>query len=140
MGNPIRRIESPASTALQVIEAHRLFHLVTVIVHGKAMPRHPLWHAMPAICHTKSALPYYAYRGILSLLHAIAYHKQNHNYSPTQAKQIYSGNQPCNSLTGVAAKLDFALFEQELECHCLNIGLECYPSVNIDPSIFLANR
>ena len=37
MGNPFRRIESPASTALQVIEAHRLFHLVTVIVHGKAM-------------------------------------------------------------------------------------------------------
>ena len=33
MGNPFRRIESPASTALQVIEAHRLFHLVTVIVH-----------------------------------------------------------------------------------------------------------
>ena len=37
MDNPIR-IESPASTALQVIEAHRLFHFVTVIVHGKAMP------------------------------------------------------------------------------------------------------
>ena len=37
MGNPIRKIESPASTALQVIEAHRLFHLVTMIVHGKAM-------------------------------------------------------------------------------------------------------
>ena len=37
MGNPFRRIESPASTAVQVIEAHRLFHLVTVIVHGKVM-------------------------------------------------------------------------------------------------------
>ena len=35
MGNPIR-IESPASTALPVIEAHRHFHLVTVIVHAKA--------------------------------------------------------------------------------------------------------
>ena len=38
MGNPIRRTESPARTALQVIEAHKLFHLVTVIVHGQAMP------------------------------------------------------------------------------------------------------
>ena len=28
--------------------------------------------AMPTICHTKSTLPYYAYRAILSLLHAIA--------------------------------------------------------------------
>ena len=38
MGNPIRGIESPASTALQVIEAQRLFLLVAVIIYGKAMP------------------------------------------------------------------------------------------------------
>ena len=38
VGNPIGSIESPASTALQVIEAHRLFYVVTVIVQGKAMP------------------------------------------------------------------------------------------------------
>ena len=62
MGNPIRRIESPASTALWVIEAHRLFHLVAVIVHGKAllcrsnMPSYVilclLCHNQPTICHT----------------------------------------------------------------------------------------
>ena len=61
MGNPFRRIESPASTALQVIEAHRLFHLVTVIVHGKAM-------------HCRSncqAMLFYAYCAIISQLYVI---------------------------------------------------------------------
>ena len=61
MGNPFRRIESPASTALQVIEAHRLFHLVTVIVHGKAM-------------HCRSncrAMFFYAYCAIISQLYVI---------------------------------------------------------------------
>ena len=61
MGNPIRRIESPASTALQVIEAHRLFHLVTVMVRGKAMP-----------CRSKCrAMLYYAYCAIISQLYVI---------------------------------------------------------------------
>ena len=61
MGNPFRRIESPASTTLQVIEAHRLFHLVTVIVHGKAM-------------HCRSncrAMLFYAYCAIISQLYVI---------------------------------------------------------------------
>ena len=61
MGNPFRRIESPASTALQVIEAHRLFHLVTVIGHGKAM-------------HCRSncrAMLFYAYCAIISQLYVI---------------------------------------------------------------------
>ena len=51
MDNPIRRIESLASTALQVIEGHRFFHLVTVIVHGKAMPCTPnlLNYVIPGI-------------------------------------------------------------------------------------------
>ena len=61
MGKPIRRIESPASTALQVIEAHRLFHLVTVIVHEKAMP-----------CRSNCrAMLYYAYCAIISQLYVI---------------------------------------------------------------------
>ena len=61
MGNPFRRIESPASTALQIIDAHRLFHLVTVIVHGKAM-------------HCRSncrAMLFYAYCAIISQLYVI---------------------------------------------------------------------
>ena len=61
MGNPFRRIKSPASTALQVIEAHRLFHLVTVIVHGKAM-------------HCRSncrAMLFYSYCAIISQLYVI---------------------------------------------------------------------
>ena len=61
MGNPFRRIEFPASTTLQVIEAHRLFHLVTAIVHGKAM-------------HCRSncrAMLYYAYCAIISQLYVI---------------------------------------------------------------------
>ena len=96
MGNPLRRIESPASTALQVIEAHRLFHLVTVIVHGKAMHcrsnfRAMLFYAYCAIicqlyvilcllsygahfgllcllCHNKPTVPYYAYQGAMLCL------------------------------------------------------------------------
>ena len=61
MGNPFRRIESPASTALQVIVAHRLFHLVTVIIHGKAM-------------HCRSncrAMLFYAYCAIISQLYVL---------------------------------------------------------------------
>ena len=61
MGNPIRRIKFPANTALQVIEAHRLFHLVTVIVHEKAMP-----------CRSNCrAMLFYAYRAIISQLYVI---------------------------------------------------------------------
>ena len=37
MGNPLRRIDSTASTTLQVINAHQLFHLDWVIVYGKAI-------------------------------------------------------------------------------------------------------
>ena len=61
MGNPFRRIESPASAALQVIEAHRLFHLVTVIVHRKAM------HCR-SNCRT---MLFYAYCAIISQLYVI---------------------------------------------------------------------
>ena len=37
MGNPIRRIESPSSSALQVIEAHRLFLFVKLHLHGRLL-------------------------------------------------------------------------------------------------------
>ena len=65
MGNPIRRIESPANTALQVIEAHRLFHLVTVIVYGKAMLQLAQYAELRYI---KPTVTYYAYCTIISLL------------------------------------------------------------------------
>ena len=81
MGNPFRRIESPASTALQFIEAHRLFHLVTVIVHGKAMPctsNMPsyvilclLCHNKPTICH--NLMSYYAYQATVPTVAYYAY-------------------------------------------------------------------
>ena len=61
MGNPFRIIESPASTALQVIEARRLFHLVTVIVHGKAI-----------YCRSNCrAMLFYAYCATISQLYVI---------------------------------------------------------------------
>jgi len=37
MGNPNRRFLSPASTALQVIEAHKRFHRGKVVVRGNAL-------------------------------------------------------------------------------------------------------
>ena len=64
MGNPFRRIESPASTALQVIEPHRLFHLVTVIVHGN--------HGKAMHCRSNCrAMLFYAYCAIISQLYVI---------------------------------------------------------------------
>ena len=56
MGNPIKRIESPASTALQVIEARKLFHLVTVIVYGNTTPcttNMPKFVILCLLCHNK---------------------------------------------------------------------------------------
>ena len=66
MGNPINRIESPASTALQVIEAHRLFHQFMVIVHGKAMPctsSMSNYVILCLLCHIKPTTVY-AVRGV----------------------------------------------------------------------------
>ena len=47
--------ESPASTARQIIEAHRLFHFFKVIVHGKKITEHA-WYAEP--CYTTATVPY----------------------------------------------------------------------------------
>ena len=56
MGNPIKRIESLASTALQVIEARKLFHFVTVIVYGNTTPCTsimPKFVILCLLCHNK---------------------------------------------------------------------------------------
>ena len=67
MPNPIRRTESPASTALLVIEAHTLFHLVTVIVDGKAMPGTPSMLDYVLLCQLCYTMPTTVYAILLLL-------------------------------------------------------------------------
>jgi len=43
MGNPNRRFLSPASTALQVMEAHKRFHRGKVVVRGNVKQKDKTW-------------------------------------------------------------------------------------------------
>ena len=140
MDNPIRRIESPASTALQVIEAHRLLHLVTIITHGKALsctfniPSYAilclLCHNKPTTCHTlmsnyafKATVPtvaYYAYCAIISLLYAIGCHVMPENV-------ILSCSTSCGTLCLVILCQFF--YNKPTVCHFLPTKMSCYPYI-----------
>ena len=134
MGNPIRRIESPASTALWVIEAHRLFHLVTVIVHGKAllcrsnMPSYVilclLCHNQPTICHTMPT----------KLLCLLCHNKRTVCHTmPTRGPCFaYNVILSCSTYCGTPCLLILYLFfhNKPRVCHNLPTKVSCYPHCN----------
>ena len=139
MGNSIRRIESPASTALQVIEAHRLFHLVTVMVHGKAMlcrSSMPSYVILCLLCHNTPTICHIIPTNLLCPLLCLLCHSKPtvcHTMPTRVPCYAYNVMLSCSTYCGTPCLLILYLFfhNKPRVCHNLPTKESCYPYYNI---------